>query len=132
MHEFPPGLLPFDAPFTLGHENAGWVERSAPGSGDRAGPTRRGLRRVGLRALPPVPAGRENYCENRATYPKEGSGLGFDGGMAPLLLVPSVRDLVPCATSIPWPPLPLTDAGLTPYHAIGGRSGSWSPGRTRW
>ena len=26
MHEFPPGLLPFDPPFTLGHENAGWVE----------------------------------------------------------------------------------------------------------
>ncbi len=31
LHEFPPGLLPFDPPFTLGHENAGWVEAVGTG-----------------------------------------------------------------------------------------------------
>ncbi len=31
LHEFPAGLLPFDAPFTLGHENAGWVEAVGAG-----------------------------------------------------------------------------------------------------
>ena len=35
MHEFEPGVLPWDPPFTLGHENAGWVHaarrRGRPG-----------------------------------------------------------------------------------------------------
>jgi propanol-preferring alcohol dehydrogenase len=26
LMEFPPGQLPFDPPFTLGHENTGWIE----------------------------------------------------------------------------------------------------------
>lgn len=31
MHDFEPGLLPWGPPFTLGHENAGWVEAIGPG-----------------------------------------------------------------------------------------------------
>src|SRR5262249_56682370 len=29
--EWPPGFLPYELPFTLGHENAGWVEAVGPG-----------------------------------------------------------------------------------------------------
>lgn len=119
LHEFPPGLLPFDAPFTLGHENAGWIE--ALGSGV-----------VGFEVGAPVAVygawgcgycsrclqGMENYCEHRAEFTREGCGLGYDGGMAPLLLVPSARHLVPLGTLDPVDAAPLTDAGLTPYHAI--------------
>ena len=26
MHDFEPGMMPWKVPFTLGHENAGWVD----------------------------------------------------------------------------------------------------------
>jgi propanol-preferring alcohol dehydrogenase len=38
---------------------------------------------------------RENDCENWAELEGFGGGLGFDGGMAEYLLVPSARLLVP-------------------------------------
>jgi alcohol dehydrogenase, propanol-preferring len=44
--------------------------------------------------------------------------LGRDGGMAPFMLVPSARHLVPLGDLDPVEAAPLTDAGLTPYHAI--------------
>lgn len=118
-HDFPAGLLPFDAPFTLGHENAGWVE--AVGAGvtglERGQPVAVfgawGCGRCGRCLL-----GMDNYCENRAEYTREGGGLGFDGGMAPLLLVPSARYCVPLTDLTPVEAAPLTDAGLTPYHAV--------------
>jgi propanol-preferring alcohol dehydrogenase len=119
LHDFPPGLLPFDPPFTLGHENAGWVEAVGEGvSGlERGRPVAVygawGCGRCG-RCL----QGMENYCENRAEFRREGGGLGFDGGMAPLLLVPSARNVVPLDQLDPVEAAPLTDAGLTPYHAI--------------
>ncbi len=31
LMEWPPGQMPFEPPFTLGHENAGWVERVGAG-----------------------------------------------------------------------------------------------------
>ena len=31
LMDWEPGLMPFDPPFTLGHENAGWVERVGAG-----------------------------------------------------------------------------------------------------
>ena len=31
MREFEPGVLPWSPPFTLGHENAGWVHALGPG-----------------------------------------------------------------------------------------------------
>jgi alcohol dehydrogenase, propanol-preferring len=45
--------------------------------------------------------------------------LGLDGGMAELMLVPDTRFLVPLPHGLePVHAAPLTDAGLTPYHAI--------------
>jgi propanol-preferring alcohol dehydrogenase len=61
--------------------------------------------------------GRENYCVNGATAGAPG-GLGRDGGMAPYLLVPSARLVIPLGDLDPVAAAPLTDAGLTPYHAI--------------
>jgi propanol-preferring alcohol dehydrogenase len=31
LHEFDRGMLPFEPPFTLGHENAGWVHAVGAG-----------------------------------------------------------------------------------------------------
>ena len=59
FHDFPPGLLPYDLPFTLGHENAGVVEALGDGVARARGrPARRRVRPVGLRAVPGLRAGR--------------------------------------------------------------------------
>jgi propanol-preferring alcohol dehydrogenase len=47
-----------------------------------------------------------------------GGGLGLDGGMAEYMLVPSARLLVPLGGLSPAKAAPLSDAALTPYHAI--------------
>jgi propanol-preferring alcohol dehydrogenase len=44
--------------------------------------------------------------------------LGFNGGMAEKLLVPSSRLVVPLGDLEPIAAAPLSAAGLTPYHAI--------------
>jgi propanol-preferring alcohol dehydrogenase len=107
-----PGL-----PFTLGHENAGWVEKLGPGAtgfarGDPVivyGPW-------GCGTCANCRVGMENYCENTAGL---GGGVGgIDGGMAPYLLVPSTRVLIPLATLDPREAAPLSDAAITSYHAV--------------
>jgi propanol-preferring alcohol dehydrogenase len=60
----------------------------------------------------------ENYCENWAQVEGFGGGLGLDGGMADYMLVPSARLLVPLGDLSPAKAAPLSDAALTPYHAI--------------
>ena len=60
--------------------------------------------------------GMENYCE--ATGGLGGGLAGNDGGMAPYLLVPSTRFLIPLGTLDPREAAPLTDAALTSYHAV--------------
>ena len=119
MHDFEPGLLPYALPFTLGHENTGiveavgaGVEQLAPGEPVAVyGPWGCGRCRNCHR-------GAENYCERSAELGGAGGGLGFDGGMAALMLVPQARWLVPLGDLDPVEAAPLTDAGLTPYHAI--------------
>ncbi len=117
--DFEGGLLPWEPPFTLGHENAGWVD--ALGAGVR-----------GLEAGQPVAVygpwgcgrchrcvqGMENYCEHAGELGVAGGGLGADGGMAKYMVVPHARYLVPLGDLDPVDAAPLTDAGLTPYHAV--------------
>ncbi len=119
LHDFPDGLLPFDPPFTLGHENAGWVESVGAGvTGLEVGQPVAVYGAWGCGHCSRCLQGMENYCEHRAEFKREGCGLGFDGGMAPLLLVPSARHIVPLTDLDPVDAAPLTDAGLTPYHAV--------------
>lgn len=72
--------------------------------------------------------GMENYCEDA----REGrpGGLGRDGGMAPFLLVPSTRFLIPLGTLDPREAAPLTDAALTSYHAVKRSAHLLGPGST--
>ena len=62
--------------------------------------------------------GAENYCENAAALKIAWPGIGAPGAMAEYMLVPSWRHLVPLGDLDPVRNVPLTDAGLTPYHAI--------------
>jgi propanol-preferring alcohol dehydrogenase len=60
--------------------------------------------------------GQENACL-RLTGPV-GCGLGYDGGLAEFMLVPSERLLVKANGVRAEELAPLTDAGLTAYHAV--------------
>jgi propanol-preferring alcohol dehydrogenase len=73
--------------------------------------------------------GMENYCE-KLGGPTPG-GLGwYDGGMAPYLLVPATRFLVPLGNLDPRDAAPLSDAALTSYHAIKRSQRLLGPGST--
>jgi alcohol dehydrogenase, propanol-preferring len=121
----------FKLPLTLGHENAGWVEKLGPGTtgfakGDPVivyGPWGCGLCmncRMGM----------ENYCEKPGGPTSGGLNGGYDGGMANYLLVPALRFLVPLGTLDPRDAAPLTDAALTGYHAIQRSRHLLGPGST--
>ncbi len=83
LMEWPEGTMDFDLPFTLGHENAGWVEALGAGveglePGEAVavyGPWGCGRCRACRRSA-------ENYCERQAEIGAFGGGLGLDGGMA--------------------------------------------------
>jgi len=66
----------------------------------------------------PCRQGAENLCEHVVELGSRGGGLGRDGGLAEFLLVPDAHYLVPLEELDPVDAAPLTDAGLTPYHAI--------------
>lgn len=113
------GALPFEPPFTLGHEVAGWVGEVGAGvSRDLIGQAVAVYGPWGCGACGRCLAGSENYCDHRGDLKSSGAGLGRDGGMADFVLVPSVRHLLPLDGLDPVQAAPLTDAGLTPYHAI--------------
>jgi propanol-preferring alcohol dehydrogenase len=119
LMEWPEGLMNFDLPFTLGHENAGWVEALGAGVeglevGEAVavyGPWGCGRCRACRRSA-------ENYCERQKEIGAFGGGLGLDGGMAEYMLVPHPRLLLPLGELDPRDAAPLSDAALTPYHAV--------------
>lgn len=105
-------------PMTLGHETAGWVHALGAGvTGLSEGDPVAVYGAWGCGVCSNCAVGMENYCERPSLI--GGGGLGADGGMADYLLVPHFRHLVPLPTGLdPVTAAPLTDAGLTPYHAI--------------
>ena len=119
MHDFEGGLLPWGPPFTLGHENAGFVDALGSGvTGLEIGEPVLVYGPWGCGRCHRCRQGMENYCEHSAEIGPAGGGLGLDGGMAPKMLVPSARHLVPLGDLDPVDAAPLSDAGLTPYHAV--------------
>jgi propanol-preferring alcohol dehydrogenase len=111
--------LGFRGVFTLGHENAGWVARLGEGVTDvKEGDAVAVYGPWGCGRCHACQLSTENYCENWAALGAFGGGLGFDGGMAEYMLVPSARLLVPLGSLHPAQAAPLSDAALTPYHAI--------------
>ncbi|WP_227983438.1 NAD(P)-dependent alcohol dehydrogenase [Nocardia spumae] len=119
----------FDLPLTLGHEGAGTV--AAVGDGVR------GLD-LGTNVVVYGPwgcgtcwfcaQGLENYCSRAAELGIFPPGLGAPGAIAEYLIVDSPRHLVPIGDLDPVATVPLTDAGLTPYHAIKRSLGKLRPG----
>jgi propanol-preferring alcohol dehydrogenase len=109
----------YELPMTLGHECAGIV--AAVGVGVQGvelsmpvvvyGPRGCGMCRQ-------CANGEENYCARAADVGVRPPGLGAPGAMAEYMIAGSPRYLVPIGDLDPVATVPLTDAGLTPYHAI--------------
>ena len=122
MHDFVDGQLPWKPPFTIGHENAGWIDSiGAGGSRFREGDPVAVYGAWGCGECEKCKAGFETYCDDpaKAPMPGGGGGLGLDGGMAEYMLVPFERLLLDLPEGLkPIDAAPLTDAALTPYHAI--------------
>jgi propanol-preferring alcohol dehydrogenase len=103
-------------PLTLGHEGAGIVARlGREVTGIREGDPVAVYGAWGCGSCRACAAGAENYCRvGGVAWP----GIDAPGFMADCMLVPSSRHLVPLGDLDPIRSVPLTDAGLTPYHAI--------------
>jgi NAD+-dependent secondary alcohol dehydrogenase Adh1 len=101
-------------PYTIGHENAGWVHEVGSAVTNVA---------VGDTViLHPTPtcglcracrAGQDMHCSD-STFP----GLGTDGGMAELLLTSARACVQLDAATRPQDVAALADAGITAYHAV--------------
>jgi propanol-preferring alcohol dehydrogenase len=120
MYHWSPKVRPEVAdwllPFTLGHENAGWIEDGDTGELEQGTPVvvqplwNCGVCRACRR-------GDTNACD--ASHEKRGysGGLGRDGGIAEYMVAP-LHCLVPLKDLEPWKAAALTDAGLSSYHAV--------------
>lgn len=111
----PSGIKPG---FVLGHENSGWVEEVGEGvTGINKGDAYLIYGPIGCQHCRACSRGQDTYCENAATNPYLAVGLGRNGGMAEYVTAPA-RNLVALGDADPVAAAPLSDAGLTPYHAI--------------
>ena len=103
------------APFTLGHEVAGWVDQLGDGvAGVAVGDA--------VALVSPHSCGTCRYCarglESACLNGLAGRGYGRDGGLAPYVVARADRELIPLGDLDPLAAAPLTDAGATAYHAV--------------
>lgn len=119
----------YGLPLTLGHEGAGVVDKLGDGvTGIAVGESMAVYGPWGCGYCYPCSKGQENYCENAAELGITPPGLGSPGAMAEYLVVDNARHLVPLGDLDPVRNVSLTDAGLTPYHAIKASLGKLVPG----
>lgn len=117
-------------PLTLGHESVGTVAEAGPASRAVVGDLVAVYAPWGCGQSASCARGRENYCSRRASLQLHPPGLGSPGAMAEYMIVDDARHLVPVDGLDPVSVVPLTDAGLTPYHAIMGSIDKLRPGST--
>ncbi|MFF9625175.1 NAD(P)-dependent alcohol dehydrogenase [Streptomyces griseosporeus] len=111
--------FPYTLPLTLGHEGVGTVAALGAGvTGVREGEAYAVYGPWGCGSCTKCAEGKENYCLRAAELGIHPPGLGRPGAMAEYLLVDDPRHLVPLDGLDPVAAVPLTDAGLTPYHAV--------------
>jgi propanol-preferring alcohol dehydrogenase len=129
LMRWPEGTVDYDLPFTLGHEIAGTVAALGPGTtGVSEGERVVVFARWGCGACWACVQGMENLCVRTVKeLGGHGAGVGRDGGLAEYMVAPSARYLVRIDDLDPVIAAPLTDAALTPYHAIKRSSGQLRP-----
>jgi propanol-preferring alcohol dehydrogenase len=121
----------YGLPPTLGHEGVGVVDKLGERvRGVRVGDSVAVYGPWGCGRCSMCAQGKENYRENAAAEGVAPPGLGAPGSMAEYTLVDDSRHLVPLGDLDPVQNVSLTDAGLTPYHAIKGSLSKLGPGST--
>ncbi|MFI0039902.1 NAD(P)-dependent alcohol dehydrogenase [Streptomyces mutabilis] len=111
--------FPYELPLTLGHEGVGTVAALGDGvTGLNEGDAVAVYGPWGCGTCAKCAEGKENYCLRAGELGIHPPGLGRPGSMAEYLLVDDPRHLVPLDGLDPVAAVPLTDAGLTPYHAV--------------
>ncbi|MFJ6000886.1 NAD(P)-dependent alcohol dehydrogenase [Arthrobacter sp. NPDC092385] len=109
----------YGLPLTLGHEGAGIVDKLGEGVvGVQLGDSVVVYGPWGCGTCYACSQGKENYCPHAADLGIAPPGLGSPGAMAEYMIVDNPRHLVPLGDLDPVTNVSLTDAGLTPYHAI--------------
>ena len=130
-----PGSLPFaryfDAGFTLGHENAGYVEKLGEGVTDLKKGESVVIHHISHCSVCEFCiSGVEQHCE---AFKSGGTlttrGVGLDGGLAQYIVVPRT-EVISIGTGDPVLYAPLTDAGVTAYHAVQTIAQRLRPGST--
>jgi propanol-preferring alcohol dehydrogenase len=121
----------YGLPLTLGHEGAGVVDKLGQGTrGVRVGDSVAVYGPWGCGRCYLCAQGKENYCENAVAEGIKPPGLGSPGSMAEYMIIDNPRHLVPLGDLDPVVNVSLTDAGLTPYHAIKCSLAKLVPGST--
>lgn len=121
----------YGLPLTLGHEGVGIVARLGEGvRGVEVGDHVAVYGPWGCGRCVPCSRGEENYCLHAAELGIAPPGLGAPGSMAEYMIVDDARHLVSITGLDPVEVVSLTDAGLTPYHAIKGELDLLGPGST--
>lgn len=123
MHLPDASRAPWPAGFVLGHENAGWVaEVGREVRGFAEGDPVAVMGAWGCGTCVRCHHGVDPYCDrpHLTAAPGGGGGLGLDGGMAEYMVVRDAdRHLVRLPDGLaPSAAAPLSDAALTPYHAV--------------
>ncbi len=128
---WPAEQVPFALPLTLGHEGVGRVAQLGDGvEGVAVGDVVAVYGPWGCGRCRTCAQGQEQICERAAAEGIRPPGLGRDGALAERLLVDDARHLVPLDGLDPVEAAPLTDAGLTPYHAVKTALPRLTPGST--
>jgi propanol-preferring alcohol dehydrogenase len=121
----------YQLPLTLGHEGVGVVDALGSGAtGVELGDSVAVYGAWGCGQCHACARGAENYCPRASALGIQPPGLGAPGALAEYLIVDDVRHLVPLGDLDPVAAVSLTDAGLTPYHAIVSSLGSLPAGST--
>ncbi|MFB6984907.1 NAD(P)-dependent alcohol dehydrogenase [Streptomyces sp. NPDC056178] len=111
--------FPYPLPLTLGHEGVGTVAALGAGvTGLAVGESVAVYGPWGCGTCVKCAEGKENYCLRAKELGINPPGLGSPGAMAEYMIVDDPRHLIPLGDLDPVQSVPLTDAGLTPYHAI--------------
>ncbi|MBT2485506.1 MULTISPECIES: NAD(P)-dependent alcohol dehydrogenase [unclassified Microbacterium] len=129
--DLPEDQYTYGLPLTLGHEGAGVVDKLGEGvEGIELGAAYAIYGPWGCGRCHACAQGAENYCPYAAEMGITPPGLGAPGAMAEYVIVDDPRHLAPLGDLDPVETVSLTDAGLTPYHAIVSAKEKLYPGAT--
>ncbi|MDX2376222.1 NAD(P)-dependent alcohol dehydrogenase [Microbacterium sp. LRZ72] len=119
LMDLPEEQYSYGLPLTLGHEGAGVADKLGDGvQGVQLGASYAVYGPWGCGLCHACAQGAENYCPHAAAMGIAPPGLGAPGAMAEYMIVDDARHLVALGDLDPVESVSLTDAGLTPYHAI--------------